>query len=85
MWYSRVAGLPTAGSSQTNEAHQPSTPALSVPVKVSMQKLDDGHSFMKSHLCHSQAQCNVDHHVGVQRPGMDSKKHKCGLVDPQSM
>ncbi|KAL5491249.1 hypothetical protein EMCRGX_G016497 [Ephydatia muelleri] len=50
-----------------------------------MQKLDDGHSFMKSHLCHSQAQCNVDHHVGVQRPGMDSKKHKCGLVDPQSM
>ena len=82
MWSLRVAGLPTAGSLQTNEAHQPSTPALSVPVKV-WQKLDD--SFMKSHLCHSHTQCNVDHHVGVQRPGMDSKKHKCGLVDRQSM
>ena len=33
-----------------------------------MQKLDDAHSFMKLHLCQSQAQCNVNHRVGVQRP-----------------
>ncbi|KAL5475003.1 hypothetical protein EMCRGX_G027045 [Ephydatia muelleri] len=46
----RVAGFPTPGSSQTNEARQLLHYQYLLKFDKAVQKLDDGHSFMKSHL-----------------------------------
>ncbi|KAL5474980.1 hypothetical protein EMCRGX_G027021 [Ephydatia muelleri] len=50
VWSPRVAGLPTPGSSQTDEARQLLRYQYLLKFDKAMQKLDDGHSFMKSHL-----------------------------------
>ena len=68
VWSPRVAGRPTPGSSQTDEARQLLHYQYLLKIDKAVQKLDDGrdhildmisddgHSFMKSHLCQSQAQ-----------------------------